>query len=115
MTQPTSFPIPTASDGSNTSPENIAIAINASLTALLDSHSGTSAPSYVAAGMVWRNSTTDQLFMYDGTSSRPIAVQAAVPSSASDTGTAGDVSWDADYIYVCTATDTWKRVAIATW
>ena len=35
-----------------------------------------------------------------------------VPSSASDTGTAGDIAWDADYIYVCTATDTWKRVAL---
>ena len=38
-----------------------------------------------------------------------------VPSSASDTGTAGDIAWDADYIYVCTATNTWKRVAISTW
>jgi len=38
-----------------------------------------------------------------------------VPASASATGTAGDIAWDADYIYVCTATDTWKRVAITTW
>jgi len=38
-----------------------------------------------------------------------------VPASASATGTAGTVSWDADYIYICTATDTWKRVAISTW
>lgn len=38
-----------------------------------------------------------------------------VPSSATDTGTAGTVVWDADYIYVCVATDTWKRVAISTW
>jgi hypothetical protein len=37
------------------------------------------------------------------------------PSSASDTGTQGEVAWDADYIYICTATDTWKRAAIATW
>lgn len=37
------------------------------------------------------------------------------PSSAADTGTAGDICWDANYIYVCVATDTWKRVAIATW
>lgn len=39
----------------------------------------------------------------------------AVPSSASDTGSVGTVSWDADYIYVCTATDTWKRAALSTW
>jgi hypothetical protein len=40
---------------------------------------------------------------------------AKTPASASDTGTTGQIAWDADYIYVCTATDTWKRVAIATW
>lgn len=38
-----------------------------------------------------------------------------VPASATASGTAGDIAWDADYIYVCTATNTWKRVAISTW
>lgn len=37
------------------------------------------------------------------------------PASASDTGTTGAICWDSSYIYVCVATDTWKRVAIATW
>jgi len=37
------------------------------------------------------------------------------PASASDTGTTGQIAWDSSYLYVCTATDTWKRVAIATW
>ena len=37
------------------------------------------------------------------------------PASASATGTAGQIAWDASYIYICTATNTWKRVAIATW
>jgi hypothetical protein len=40
---------------------------------------------------------------------------AQTPASATATGTAGTVCWDASYIYVCTATNTWKRVAIATW
>ena len=40
---------------------------------------------------------------------------AKTPASASDTGTAGEICWDASYIYVCTATNTWKRTAIATW
>lgn len=35
------------------------------------------------------------------------------PTTATGTGTAGDIRWADDYIYVCTATDTWKRVAIA--
>jgi hypothetical protein len=39
----------------------------------------------------------------------------SAPSSATDTGTRGTITWDADYIYVCTATNTWKRVAISTW
>ena len=37
------------------------------------------------------------------------------PSSASDTGTLGEVRIDTSYIYVCTATNTWKRSAITTW
>ena len=37
------------------------------------------------------------------------------PGSADATGTAGMICWDSDYIYVCVDTNTWKRVAIATW
>ena len=40
---------------------------------------------------------------------------AKTPASATDTGSAGEICWDANYIYVCTATNTWKRTAIATW
>ena len=40
---------------------------------------------------------------------------AQTPASAAATGDAGMVCWDASYIYVCTATNTWKRTAIATW
>lgn len=37
------------------------------------------------------------------------------PASATATGRKGTICWDASFIYVCVATDTWKRVAIATW
>jgi len=37
------------------------------------------------------------------------------PASPEASGNAGDICWDSNYIYVCVATDTWKRVAIATW
>jgi len=37
------------------------------------------------------------------------------PASATATGTTGDICWDSNYIYVCVATDTWKRSAITTW
>lgn len=38
-----------------------------------------------------------------------------VPASATADGTKGDIQMDANYIYICTATNTWKRVAISTW
>jgi len=44
-----------------------------------------------------------------------IVSNSQTPASASATGTTGTIAWDASYIYVCTATNTWKRVAIATW
>ena len=40
---------------------------------------------------------------------------AKTPASSSDTCDQGEISWDASFIYVCTATDTWKRSAISTW
>jgi hypothetical protein len=44
-----------------------------------------------------------------------ITVETHTPATAGDTGTAGTIAWDADYLYVCVATDSWKRVAIAAW
>lgn len=37
------------------------------------------------------------------------------PASASATGITGQMAADSNYIYYCTATNTWKRVAISTW
>lgn len=37
-----------------------------------------------------------------------------VPSAYNDTGTAGAFAWDTGFIYICVATNTWKRVAIST-
>jgi len=45
---------------------------------------------------------------------RVSAMQTA-PSSRGDTGTLGEIRITADYIYVCYATNSWKRVAIAQW
>lgn len=37
------------------------------------------------------------------------------PGSASAAGYQGEICCDSSYIYVCTATNTWKRAAISTW
>ena len=39
----------------------------------------------------------------------------APPVSSTALGTTGQISWDANYIYVCVNTNTWKRVALTTW
>lgn len=37
------------------------------------------------------------------------------PASATATGSAGEICWDASYLYICTATNTWRRIAHSTW
>ncbi len=45
-----------------------------------------------------------------------IAIGASkTPASAGAEGVAGQIAWDSSYMYVCVATDTWRRVAHATW
>lgn len=37
------------------------------------------------------------------------------PANAAASGQAGQIAWDSNYLYICVATNTWKRVAISTW
>lgn len=37
------------------------------------------------------------------------------PDSASAVGSLGELCWDANYMYVCVAANTWKRTALTTW
>ena len=37
------------------------------------------------------------------------------PATASSPGVPGQVAWDADYFYLCTGTNQWKRAALSTW
>lgn len=37
------------------------------------------------------------------------------PASAGAAGLMGEICWDPNYVYVCVATDTWKRAALSTW
>lgn len=40
---------------------------------------------------------------------------ARTPASATASGNQGEIAWDSSYFYVCTAANTWRRVAHATW
>lgn len=41
-------------------------------------------------------------------------VWSSVPATKTSTGTAGDIAYDANYLYICTATNTWKRTLLST-
>lgn len=43
------------------------------------------------------------------------AIPSEPPASSTSTGQVGKITWDSDYIYVCIATNTWKRSRLSTW
>jgi hypothetical protein len=49
------------------------------------------------------------------TTEKLVVTTPTVPSAATDACTAGTISWDASYIYVCTASGAWKRASLGTW
>jgi len=55
--------------------------------------------------------TVTQPFNFQST----VQLPTQTPSSATDTGIVGQIAWDTSYIYICVATNTWKRTAISTW
>ena len=84
-----------------------------------------SAPSAPDDGDLWWKSDEGRLkvFYQDPTGSQwvdaspPLAAVALgnAPSTASSTGSAGDIRYDSGYVYICVATNTWKRAALTTW
>ena len=50
-----------------------------------------------------------------GTALTGSTLSTGTPATAAATGTTGTLQYDASYLYVCVATDTWKRVGITTW
>jgi hypothetical protein len=44
-----------------------------------------------------------------------LTLVATVPSTSTSTGTTGQLAYDSAYLYLCVATNTWKRSALTTW
>lgn len=44
-----------------------------------------------------------------------LRLQSTPPATSSSTGVTGDIATDANFIYVCVATNTWKRSALSSW
>ena len=80
-------------------------------------------PGAVAEGALRYNTAVHAPEWFDGFNWQEISSTGQIaslgasstPASASATGTAGQIKWDSDFIYVCVATNTWKRAPIGTW
>jgi hypothetical protein len=44
-----------------------------------------------------------------------VSTPGSAPTSPTASGAKGQIIYDDNYIYICTATNTWKRAALATW
>lgn len=80
---------------------------------------GLTATNFIFTNMILERTagsgvTIDGLLIKDG-KIPGAAAQVAAPASAGATGVAGSMAYDSDYIYVCVATNTWKRAALSTW
>ena len=85
------------------------------------------APGSATVGDLWWESDKGRLKIYyndtDSTqwvdASPPLQqdkiATSSAPATATSTGTAGEIRYDADYVYICVATNTWKRSALTTW
>ena len=67
-----------------------------------------------------RNGAGVRTFTVDGdgniiAASLSVSTLGAAPASASASGVTGTIIYTSDFIYTCIASNTWKRVAIATW
>ena len=83
------------------------------------------APGGASVGDLWWESDKGRLKIYyqdvDTTqwvdASPPLApaLSSNAPATASSAGSEGDIRFDSGYVYVCIATNTWKRAALTTW
>lgn len=51
----------------------------------------------------------------DSTSQNTAFKWSSVPASSSANGTAGQIAYDSNYVYVCVSTNTWKRLSLGSY
>jgi phage replication-related protein YjqB (UPF0714/DUF867 family) len=82
-------------------------------------HSGTSKfrpKDSLVDGQTYYDKTLGKPIHWDGSAwNDKMSKFVSAPASATAPGNVGDWSADENYLYVCHATNTWKRVAIAAW
>ena len=62
--------------------------------------------------IVFGSDSANTKFKFEG---GKFVIESAPPTTASDAGRPGMITWSTEYVYVCVAENTWKRAALATW
>lgn len=72
---------------------------------------------YVAGSEVslLRRICNNTALLAEAASGGTIPVWVTVPASSSAAGTAGQMAYDGNYLYVCVQNATWRRVALNDW
>jgi hypothetical protein len=76
---------------------------------------GSTPPATHPEGTLWYDTVSGRIYVYFDASwidASPKGVASSIMSgtkASNATGTAGQISYDANYIYICTTTNTWKR------
>jgi hypothetical protein len=71
-------------------------------------------PFVVSGGSLAINCTDPQVKLDVNDNSIRIRV-AKTPPASTAIGTQGQIAWDPNFIYVCVATNTWRRAALSGW
>ena len=101
-------------DGNSTLVSEVATQTLTNKTLTSPTITGTGAIAGVFTGNITGNVTGDVTGNVTGNVTGEITATGAVPASASATGTAGAIRIESGFVYFATGTDTWERVAIAT-
>ena len=76
-------------------------------------------PSSPVNGELWYDTNSGKIFVYLNDAwvdtSPPPSIAIAAPAHANSTGTPGQIAYDSNYVYICIATNTWKRSLLSNW
>jgi hypothetical protein len=76
------------------------------LMVVVDTPSGTANTKQITVSNLLSNSANVRATSIKGTTA---------PATANTTGVAGEIRYDSSYVYICVATNTWKRASLSTW
>ena len=88
----------------------LSAAIGSDLLVAVDDPSGAAETKKITVADFFANVSCNAVF-----TSTMVLPNTTTPTTATSTGRKGEVRYDSDYLYICVATNTWKRTALSTW